>query len=76
MRYRITPDGLVDTATQTSGDVVTGTVWFTLCVGVLFLVAGVRGRQRWLQFWGGMTCVCCALYFARDLLGFSRLLAS
>jgi hypothetical protein len=76
MRYRITAEGLTDVATQNTGDVVTGTVWFTLFVGVLFLVVGVRARQRWLQFWGGLTCICCALYFARDVLGLERLLVS
>lgn len=74
MRYRIGPDGAIDTATQASGDVVTATVWFTLFVGIVFLVAGVRGEQRWLRFWGGLTCLCCAVYFARNWLGVGRLL--
>ncbi len=74
MRYRITEDGLVDATHAGSLDVVNGTVWFTLLVGIVFLVAGLRGRQRWLQFWGGLTVVCCAVYFARGLLGFPAVL--
>ena len=30
---------------------------------------GVKGRQRWLQFWGGLTCMVRAAYFARGLFG-------
>ena len=70
MRYRITPDGL-DASPQATGDVVVATVWFTLFVGLLFIVAGIYGRQRWLQFWGVLTCVSCGLYFGRDWLGLS-----
>lgn len=63
MRYRITEAGVVPD--QTAGDIVLATVVFTLVVGVLFLAVGVRGQQRWLQFWGALTCLCCVAYFAR-----------
>lgn len=63
MRYRITEAGAVPD--QTAGDIVLATVLFTLLVGIGFLIAGVKGRQRWLQFWGGLTCFCCVAYFAR-----------
>ncbi|MEQ8235132.1 MAG: hypothetical protein RLW61_20485 [Gammaproteobacteria bacterium] len=70
MRYRIAPDGTLQGAYGASNDVVTATVWFTLLVGLVFLVAGLRGKQRWLQFWGALTCVSCAVYFMRGWLGF------
>ncbi|MGR8921109.1 MAG: hypothetical protein ACU85V_15945 [Gammaproteobacteria bacterium] len=73
MRYRMAPDGSILEPATSSGDVVVGTVWFTLLVGVIFIVAGVRGRQRWLQFWGGLTCVSCAVYFAWRWSGASLL---
>lgn len=73
MRYRIGPDGMMETA-HGSGDVVVATVWFTLLVGVLFVVVGIRGRQRWLRFWGVLTCLCCTVYFLRDWLGLTALL--
>lgn len=73
MRYRITEQGMVP-ADGGSSDVVFATVCFTLVVGIIFLVAGVRGEQRWLRFWGALTCACCAAYFLRDWIGFERLL--
>jgi len=75
MRYRIAPDGALETTYGPSGDVVTATVWFTLLVGIVFLAAGVRGRQRWLQFWGVLTCLCCAIYFMRGWFGVEALLS-
>ena len=68
MRYRLAEDGSV-AAAQSSADFVALTVWFTLFVGIGFVLAGVYGRQRWLQFWGALTCVCCAAYFMRGLFG-------
>jgi Na+-driven multidrug efflux pump len=75
VRYRIAPDGALENAYGGSNDVVTATVWFTLLVGIIFLVAGLRGGQRWLQFWGALTCVSCALYFMRGMLGFEAWLS-
>jgi hypothetical protein len=46
-----------------SQEFVTVTVWMTLIIGVVFLVAGIHGRQRWLVFWGALTLVACAVYF-------------
>ncbi len=74
MRYRIGDDGLAGQAVSSSTDVVVATVWFTLVVGIVFIAIGVRGRQRWLQFWGALTCMCCAAYFMRDWLGLEKLL--
>jgi len=73
VRYRMTEGGQVGPPDM-SGDVVTATVWFTLLVGIVFLVAGLRGRQHWLKFWGATTCLCCALYFLREPLGLMALL--
>lgn len=44
-------------------DFVSLTVWLTFLVGVLFVAAGLYGRQRWLQIWGGMTLVACGAYY-------------
>ncbi len=73
MRYRIGSE-----ASQTAagtGDVVLATVWTTLLIGVVFIFLGIRGRQLWLQFWGGLTVFSCGLYFFRGLLGLDRLLS-
>ena len=70
MRYRIVEDGFTQPV-QAGTEVVTATFWFTLIVGLLFVVAGVRGRQMWLKFWGVLTIVCCAGYFFRDWIGWS-----
>ena len=74
MRYRMLADGST-APVQNTGDVVELTVWFTLICGLLLLGMGLYGKQRWLQFWGGLTIVCVAVYFMRDVLGLSALLA-
>ncbi len=71
MRYRIRPSG-TDIPAQNSIDFVTSTVWLTLFVGIALVVMGFHGRQRWLQFWGGLTCLCCAAYFLREVFGWLR----
>lgn len=68
MRYRITESGVVPV--DMTGAVVNVGVVLTLVVGVVLLVMGVKGRQRWLQFWGGLTCLVCAAYFARGWFPF------
>jgi len=57
MRYRISPAG-AETPVQSSIDLVTSTVWLTIFVGLALVLMGVHGRQHWLQFWGGLTCLC------------------
>jgi hypothetical protein len=74
MRYRMLADGST-APVQNTGDVVELTVWFTLICGILLLGMGLYGKQRWLQFWGGLTIVCVAVYFLRDVLGLGALLA-
>lgn len=44
------------------------TVCFTLLIGVIFICAGLYGRQRWLLFWGATTLVACGGYFAWSVL--------
>ena len=39
------------------------TVGLTLVIGVLLLIAGVYGKQRWLGFWGVTTLIACAVYY-------------
>ena len=68
MRYRITESGAVPV--ESMSNMVTAGVVLTLVVGVILLVMGVKGRQRWLQFWGALTCLVCATYFARGQFPF------
>ena len=68
MRYLLSADGSM-TPAQNTADFVELTVWLTVISGVALLLLGLYGRQRWLQFWGGLTLVCCAVYFLRRPLG-------
>jgi 1,4-dihydroxy-2-naphthoate octaprenyltransferase len=70
VRYRIGDNGALVPA-EASADLVSATVAITLVIGVLFLVAGLRARQAWLAFWGGLTCLCCLAYYLRGWLGFT-----
>ena len=49
VRHRITDAGA--TAPVDAGaDVIIGTAWLTLVIGILFVIAAIRGRQLWLAF--------------------------
>ena len=61
MRYRI-GEAPVEGAYASTNDFVTFTVWLTFVVGVIFIIAGYKGRQRWLLVWGVITLVACAIY--------------
>ena len=61
MRYRI-GSGPDSGAYGGSADFVTFTVVLTLVIGIGFLVAGIKGGQRWLAIWGGLTITACATY--------------
>lgn len=50
-------------------EIINLTVAFTLAVGIGFIIVGIRGRQNWLKFWGGLTCCCYIAYFFRGYLG-------
>ncbi len=62
MRYRA-DQVPVPGGPQPSDDFVTLTVWMTLAIGIGFLIVGIRGKQRWMTFWGGFTIIACAVYF-------------
>lgn len=65
MRYRadalhaVTSSGEAPPLTE---DFVALTVLIAFFIGVLFTLAGMRGRQRWLVFWGALTVVACVGY--------------
>ena len=62
MRYL---DGQVPGATEHAGtpEFVGFTVFLTLVIGVIFVIAGWKGRQIWLASWGALTLVACSLYY-------------
>ena len=54
MRYRIGQDPSLSQSQPVGEDGLTiFTAVFSLLTGVGFVIAGLRGRQRWLMFWGG-----------------------
>lgn len=65
MRYRESqvPLEAQDFVAPTTDEFVELTVVLTLIIGLLALVAGRYGRQGWLQFWGGVTLLACAVYY-------------
>ena len=60
MRYRVG-----ETASQAyanSADVVTFTVVLTCLIGIGFVIAGIRAKQIWLTFWGGLSVIAAIAY--------------
>lgn len=60
-RYRIgeTPETGADILTQ---EIFVGVAVFGLLISIGFIIAGLRGRQYWLVFWGGGLSVCSIAY--------------
>lgn len=53
MRYRIGEDPENMQGQPVGEDGLTiFTAVFGLITGIIFVIAGIKGRQRWMQFWG------------------------
>lgn len=46
-----------------------GTAGYTLLLGLAFVFFGLRGRQRWIAFWGVTMVVAGAVYLIALMLG-------
>ena len=46
-----------------------GTAGYTLLLGVAFVYFGLRGRQRWIAFWGATMVIAGMAYLIALLLG-------
>jgi hypothetical protein len=54
MRYRIGQEPSHSMGQPVGEDGLTiFTAVFSLLTGLIFIIAGIKGRQRWLMFWGG-----------------------
>ena len=63
MRYRIGEDPTSFQGQPVGEDGLTiFTAVFSLLTGVGFVVAGIKGRQRWLMFWGSGTVLASMAY--------------
>lgn len=62
MRYRIGQDPANLTGQAVGEDGLTiFTAVFSLITGIIFVIGGIRGRQRWLMLWGaGLVLVSLA----------------
>lgn len=69
MRYRIgqEPD---PTGQQPVGEdgLAVFTAIFSLITGIGFIIAGLKGRQLWLAFWGGVMVLASAAYLGSIIL--------
>ena len=52
-----------------SPGMMAGTAGYTLLLGVAFILFGLRGRQRWVAFWGATMVLAGAAYMIVLLLG-------
>jgi hypothetical protein len=69
MRYR---EGMSpQTGSALDQGVFLGAATFALLVGIGFVVAGLRGRQRWLAAWGVSLMVASAGYLLAAGLGYA-----
>jgi hypothetical protein len=54
-----------------SPGMMAGTAGYTLLLGLAFVFFGLRGRQRWIAFWGGTMVFAGGAYCVALLLGFA-----
>ena len=74
MRYRIGEE-VQDLDVENLGEpVIDGLLIFSvilgLLMGIIFIVAGKKGKQIWLMFWGTGLVIVSLLYLAADLMGY------
>ena len=55
--------------TGVSPGMMAGTAGYTLLLGVAFVLFGLRGRQRWVAFWGVTMVLAGAAYLIAILAG-------
>lgn len=63
MRYRIGQDPAeIPTQSQGEDGLSIFTAVFSMLTGIGFIVAGIRGKQIWLAFWGGVMVLASVGY--------------
>jgi hypothetical protein len=65
-RYRIGEDPLTYTDPVTT-HMFTGIAIYGVFAGTGFVIAGLRGRQHWMVFWGAGLVLCSVVYLLRRL---------
>lgn len=62
MRYREVED-VSELGPPIEDHLTDATVFVTLLIGVLFIIMGRFGKQRWLIHWGVISIIACLIYF-------------
>lgn len=68
MRYRIDQTAQQAAASSTDSFIV-GSVFLGLIIGVILVLAGMRGRQYWIAIWGGSLVAASIMYLGAAALG-------
>jgi hypothetical protein len=58
-----------ETAATVTDSVLTGTAIYGVLVGSGFVIAGIRGRQMWMTWWGGGLALASVAYLVLDAMG-------
>lgn len=67
MRYRI--DQTAQQAASSTDSFIVGSVFLGLMIGVILVLAGVRGRQYWIAIWGGSLVLASVIYLGAAAFG-------
>jgi len=70
MRYRIGETPL-DTSQPVHDGLTTFTAVFGLFAGIALVILAIKGRQRWLLFWGSGLVISSVAYLAAIFTGFA-----
>ena len=68
MRYLEGTDP-AETAFAGSNDVIWGSALYGLVLGIGFLVFGLKRKELWMSFWGGLLTLGSAVYLGAVVLG-------
>ena len=66
MRYRIGSNP--EQARQELDGMIVGSAMFGFFIGVIFVIAGMRGRQIWLSVWGAGLVLASSAYLIYTLI--------
>lgn len=69
MRYRIGED-IQNLGEPVGDELVSFSAVLGLLMGVGFVIAGLRGKQIWLLFWGTGLVICSIVYLGAEILGY------
>ena len=69
MRYKDTGD-MHNLGQLVGDDLLTFTIFISILIGIGFVVAGRKGKQRWMVIWGAGLVLASISYIVLTIMGY------